>query len=177
MRHANRWSSRKNRASELTVRQLRTESRDMGLVCRIPTSRLLASGDRIRRELHRPAAGRVPQRDAVRVAAAGPRRARCLARRLQPRAPTFRARQPNPGGVPNSAHRRCSQPPQRSKLQPRTLLLTGGKMGLRSTTEARRGNISFPLPLGLVSHRSLGIEFFMAGWRTGQDSNPRPPDS
>ena len=66
------------------------------------------------------------------VADAGSRRARCLARRLQRRAPTFGARQQDTGGVPSPAHCRCGQRRQRSKLQPRTLLLTGGKSGLRS---------------------------------------------
>ena len=77
-----------------------------------------AAAERLRRELHRPAARRVPERDAVRIAAPGPRRARRLAGRLQRRAPAFGARQQDTGGVPSPAHCRCSEPGNGQNFNP-----------------------------------------------------------
>src|SRR5258705_13324383 len=77
------------------------------------------------------------ERDAIRVAPSRPRCARGVADRLQSRAPAFGACQAHTGGVPSRVHCRCSQCRQRSKLHPRTLLLTGGKSGLRSKAPRR----------------------------------------
>ena len=106
--------------------------------CRLALHRAgQAAAERLCRELHRPAARRVLERDAVRIVGPSPRRPRCLAHRLQRRASAFGARQQDTGGVPSPAHCRCGWRRQRSKLQPRTLLLIGWKKGLRSPLNPR----------------------------------------
>ena len=70
---------------------------------------------------------------------------RCV---VQRRASTLGARQQDPGGVQSPAHGRCGQPRQRPKLHPRTLLLIGGKEGLRSLSA--REAISYSLVLSLL---------------------------
>jgi hypothetical protein len=125
-------------------------------------------------ELHRAAARRVSQRDAIRIAATSPRRARRLASRLQRRASAFGARQQDTGGVPRPAHCRCGRPRRRSKLHPRTLLLTGGKKGLRSfgTSVAGGAEAGAGVTLGrsirgVVSVTRCAVRASPEGWGPG----------
>jgi putative transposase len=74
-----------------------------------------AATERVRRELQRPAPGRVPERDGLLVARRGPRRTRRLARRLQSRATAFGARQPDTGGVPKHPPGPCRDDRQWAK--------------------------------------------------------------
>jgi hypothetical protein len=57
-----------------------------------------AAAERLRRELQRQAARRVPQRGGLRQPGRGPGCHRALAARLQPRAPALSAWRPHAGG-------------------------------------------------------------------------------
>jgi putative transposase len=96
----------------------------------------------LRRELHRQAQGRVPERDRLHLARPGSCRARHLAARLQHRQAAFRPRLPDPGRLrrPGKPPTGCGACPTAGCLQraisasnaTRALLMTGGNKGPRS---------------------------------------------
>src|SRR3990172_10501570 len=146
MRHANRWSSRKKSGKRVNHSSIMDKVPRYGF--RVPHTDIALIGvggshlaesfiGRLRDEcLNETLFASLPQArtvlDAWRVDYNRVRPHSALANRTPEE---FRTQH-----IAVAASRRNSQ-----NFQPRTLLLTGGKKGLRSTTEAQRGNISFPL--------------------------------
>ncbi len=101
----------------------------------------------VRRELQRPPARRVPQRDPVSEPRPRPLRVASLEGRLQPRPPARRPERADAG----PGRRTCAPHDPRPQQQPRAPAIAGGDQGLRSAapkfrTQHSRERLAVPPP-------------------------------